>query len=55
VATFSVAAVVGGFLLLPYATTKFALNGFFTSLRHELISNDTGVSVTLCHVGFVSK
>ncbi|RLV84447.1 hypothetical protein DV515_00016217 [Chloebia gouldiae] len=34
-----------------YSATKFALDGFFSSLRHELITQKRDVSVTLCILG----
>ncbi|KFP25709.1 Hydroxysteroid 11-beta-dehydrogenase 1-like [Colius striatus] len=36
-----------------YSATKFALDGFFTSLRHELIMQKRNVSVTLCILGLI--
>ena len=32
----------------PYASTKFALNGFFGSLQHELAMKNSNVSLTIC-------
>uniref|UniRef100_A0A674JW93 11-beta-hydroxysteroid dehydrogenase 1 n=1 Tax=Terrapene triunguis TaxID=2587831 RepID=A0A674JW93_9SAUR len=37
----------------PYSATKFALDGFFSSLRQELIIQKVDVSITLCILGFV--
>jgi len=34
-----------------YPTTKFAMNGFFSTLRQELLLRNTGVSVTTCIIG----
>jgi len=39
--------------MLPYASTKSALNTFFTGLRQELIQEHSNVSVTLVHLGLV--
>ncbi|XP_007896936.2 hydroxysteroid 11-beta-dehydrogenase 1-like protein [Callorhinchus milii] len=36
-----------------YSATKFALGGFFTSLRHELAMQRKHVSVTLCFLGLI--
>ncbi|XP_041566840.2 hydroxysteroid 11-beta-dehydrogenase 1-like protein isoform X1 [Taeniopygia guttata] len=36
-----------------YSATKFALDGFFSSLRHELIMQKKDVSVTLCILGLI--
>ncbi|XP_029470303.1 hydroxysteroid 11-beta-dehydrogenase 1-like protein [Rhinatrema bivittatum] len=36
-----------------YSATKFALEGFFGSLRHELIMRGVDVSITLCILGLV--
>ncbi|NXO28876.1 DHI1L protein, partial [Cisticola juncidis] len=36
-----------------YSATKFALDGFFGSLRHELIMQRRNVSVTLCILGLI--
>lgn len=36
-----------------YSATKFALDGFFGSLRHELIMQKRNVSVTLCILGLI--
>lgn len=37
----------------PYSATKFALDGFFSSLRQELIIQNVDVSITLCILGFI--
>jgi len=37
--------------LLPYSTTKFAIEGFFGGLRAELQSR--GISLTMCYLGLV--
>ncbi|XP_043933066.1 corticosteroid 11-beta-dehydrogenase isozyme 1 isoform X2 [Protopterus annectens] len=36
-----------------YSATKFALDGFFGTLRHELILQNFNVSVTLCVISFI--
>ncbi|XP_035665555.1 hydroxysteroid 11-beta-dehydrogenase 1-like protein [Branchiostoma floridae] len=36
-----------------YAGTKFALDGFFTSLRQELVMQGVNVSITYCVIGLV--
>ncbi|NWS32980.1 DHI1L protein, partial [Polioptila caerulea] len=36
-----------------YSAAKFALDGFFSSLRHELIMQKRNVSVTLCILGLI--
>ncbi|XP_042650164.1 hydroxysteroid 11-beta-dehydrogenase 1-like protein [Tyto alba] len=33
---------------LPYSATKFALDGFFSSLSHELMMQKKNVSITVC-------
>ncbi|GAA6096768.1 hydroxysteroid 11-beta-dehydrogenase 1-like protein [Tachysurus ichikawai] len=38
---------------LPYSATKFALNGFFGSLQHELYMKQSNVSVTVCTLGLI--
>ncbi|XP_058256256.1 hydroxysteroid 11-beta-dehydrogenase 1-like protein [Hemibagrus wyckioides] len=38
---------------LPYAATKFALNGFFGSLQHDLAMKHSNVSVTICTLGLI--
>uniref|UniRef100_A0A1A8JYG2 Hydroxysteroid (11-beta) dehydrogenase 1-like n=2 Tax=Nothobranchius kuhntae TaxID=321403 RepID=A0A1A8JYG2_NOTKU len=37
----------------PYASTKFALNGFFGSLSHELAMKKSNVSVSICTLGLI--
>ncbi|XP_013860025.1 hydroxysteroid 11-beta-dehydrogenase 1-like protein [Austrofundulus limnaeus] len=37
----------------PYASTKFALNGFFGSLYHELAMRRSNVSVSICTLGLI--
>ncbi|NXC40963.1 DHI1L protein, partial [Penelope pileata] len=36
-----------------YSATKFALDGFFSSLRHELMMQGSSTSVTLCILGLI--
>ncbi|KFW72595.1 Hydroxysteroid 11-beta-dehydrogenase 1-like [Pygoscelis adeliae] len=36
-----------------YSATKFALDGFFSSLRHELIMQKKNISITLCILGLI--
>ncbi|ESN90725.1 hypothetical protein HELRODRAFT_185224 [Helobdella robusta] len=38
---------------LPYASSKGAVNTFFTGLRQEFIKDNLNVSLTLVHLGFV--
>ncbi|XP_047444144.1 hydroxysteroid 11-beta-dehydrogenase 1-like protein [Mugil cephalus] len=37
----------------PYTSTKFALNGFFGSLHHELALKKSNVSISICTLGFI--
>uniref|UniRef100_A0A8D0GR66 Hydroxysteroid 11-beta-dehydrogenase 1-like protein n=1 Tax=Sphenodon punctatus TaxID=8508 RepID=A0A8D0GR66_SPHPU len=37
----------------PYTATKFALEGFFASLRQELVMQQKEVSVTVCILGLI--
>ncbi|XP_012736367.2 hydroxysteroid 11-beta-dehydrogenase 1-like protein [Fundulus heteroclitus] len=38
---------------LPYTSTKFALNGFFGSLHHELAMKRSNVSISICTLGLI--
>ncbi|XP_036442606.1 hydroxysteroid 11-beta-dehydrogenase 1-like protein isoform X1 [Colossoma macropomum] len=38
---------------LPYIATKFALNGFFGSLQHELVMKQSNVSISICILGLI--
>ncbi|XP_076880559.1 hydroxysteroid 11-beta-dehydrogenase 1-like protein [Brachyhypopomus gauderio] len=38
---------------LPYIATKFAVNGFFGSLQHELAMKQSNVSISICILGYV--
>ncbi|KAM4797445.1 11-beta-hydroxysteroid dehydrogenase 1 [Rhinophrynus dorsalis] len=49
----SVAGKVGLPLSVPYSTTKFALDGFFSSLRMEFTLQKTNVSITLCVISYI--
>ncbi|XP_071377633.1 hydroxysteroid 11-beta-dehydrogenase 1-like protein [Centroberyx affinis] len=37
----------------PYTSTKFALNGFFGSLQHELAMKKSNVSISICTLGLI--
>ncbi|NXC42630.1 DHI1 dehydrogenase, partial [Penelope pileata] len=50
----SVAGKAGSPFIAPYSATKFALEGFFSSLRHELIIENVNVSITLCILGYIN-
>ncbi|CAH1241864.1 HSD11B1L [Branchiostoma lanceolatum] len=49
----SIAGKIGNPFTAFYAATKFGLDGFFTSLRQELVMQDINVSVTYCVIGFI--
>jgi len=40
-------------LVAPYTSTKFALNGFFGSLQHELAMKKSSVSISICILGLI--
>uniref|UniRef100_A0A8C5P7I1 11-beta-hydroxysteroid dehydrogenase 1 n=1 Tax=Leptobrachium leishanense TaxID=445787 RepID=A0A8C5P7I1_9ANUR len=44
---------VGAPFTVPYSTTKFALDGFFSSLRMEFKQQNTNVSITLCVISYI--
>lgn len=44
---------MSGPFALPYSATKFALNGFFGGLQHELAMQGSNVSVTICILGLI--
>ncbi|CAJ0954006.1 unnamed protein product [Ranitomeya imitator] len=44
---------VGSPLTVPYTTTKFALDGFFSSLRMEFYQQKVNVSITLCVISYI--
>uniref|UniRef100_A0A3Q3R3B7 Hydroxysteroid (11-beta) dehydrogenase 1-like b n=1 Tax=Monopterus albus TaxID=43700 RepID=A0A3Q3R3B7_MONAL len=37
----------------PYTSTKFALNGFFGALQHELSMKKSNVSISICTLGLI--
>ncbi|XP_069550984.1 hydroxysteroid 11-beta-dehydrogenase 1-like protein [Brachyistius frenatus] len=37
----------------PYTATKFALNGFFGSLYHELAMKKSNISISICTLGLI--
>ncbi|KFQ57654.1 Corticosteroid 11-beta-dehydrogenase isozyme 1, partial [Pelecanus crispus] len=49
----SMAGKAGAPFTAPYSATKFALDGFFSSLRHEFIIDKVNVSITLCILGYI--
>ncbi|KAM6370296.1 11-beta-hydroxysteroid dehydrogenase 1-like [Pluvialis apricaria] len=49
----SMAGKVGFPFTVPYSATKFALDGFFSSLRQEFSMQSINVSITLCILGFI--
>ncbi|XP_078661616.1 hydroxysteroid 11-beta-dehydrogenase 1-like protein [Branchiostoma floridae x Branchiostoma belcheri] len=49
----SIAGKIGNPFTSFYAATKFGLDGFFASLRQELVMQDINVSVTYCVIGFI--
>ncbi|NXW42920.1 DHI1 dehydrogenase, partial [Nyctiprogne leucopyga] len=49
----SLAGKTSGPFTAPYSATKFALDGFFSSLRHEFIIEKVNVSITLCILGYI--
>ncbi|NXS90593.1 DHI1 dehydrogenase, partial [Jacana jacana] len=49
----SMAGKVGFPFTVPYSATKFALDGFFSSLRQEFTFQSINVSITLCILGFI--
>ncbi|XP_067414929.1 11-beta-hydroxysteroid dehydrogenase 1-like [Emydura macquarii macquarii] len=50
----STAGKIGVPFVAPYSATKFALDGFFSSLRQELIVENINVSITLCVLGHIA-
>ncbi|NXI91009.1 DHI1 dehydrogenase, partial [Psophia crepitans] len=50
----SLAGKVASPFVAPYSATKFALDGFFSSLRHEFIVDKVNVSITLCILGYIN-
>ncbi|XP_061327791.1 11-beta-hydroxysteroid dehydrogenase 1-like [Pezoporus flaviventris] len=49
----SMAGRIGTPFIAPYTATKFALEGFFSSLRQEFIMEKVNVSITLCVLGYI--
>ncbi|NXJ68076.1 DHI1 dehydrogenase, partial [Rostratula benghalensis] len=49
----SMAGKSSGPFTAPYSATKFALDGFFSSLRQEFIIDKVNVSITLCILGYI--
>ncbi|NXC66378.1 DHI1 dehydrogenase, partial [Anhinga anhinga] len=49
----SMAGKTSGPFTAPYSATKFALDGFFSSLRHEFNIDKVNVSITLCILGYI--
>ncbi|XP_057696209.1 hydroxysteroid 11-beta-dehydrogenase 1-like protein [Corythoichthys intestinalis] len=39
--------------VVPYTSTKFALNGFFGALSHELAMKNSSVMITICTLGLI--
>ncbi|NWI74961.1 DHI1 dehydrogenase, partial [Dryoscopus gambensis] len=50
----SMAGRIGGPFTAPYSATKFALDGFFSSLRQEFIIDKINVSITVCILGYIN-
>ncbi|NXK34369.1 DHI1 dehydrogenase, partial [Piprites chloris] len=50
----SVAGKIGSPFITSYSATKFALDGFFSSLRQEFIMDKINVSITLCILGYIN-
>ncbi|XP_066482429.1 11-beta-hydroxysteroid dehydrogenase 1 isoform X2 [Tiliqua scincoides] len=50
----SMAGKVGFPFVVPYSATKFALDGFFSSLRQEFAIQNTNISITLCILGLIN-
>lgn len=44
---------LAGPFTVPYTSTKFALNGFFGSLQHELAMKSSNVSLSICTLGLI--
>ncbi|XP_053403022.1 hydroxysteroid 11-beta-dehydrogenase 1-like protein [Mercenaria mercenaria] len=42
-------------LTASYSEAKFALDGFFSALRQELMTHNSGISITQCVLGYISK
>ena len=51
--TFYISAKMYQPYFLAYVSSKFALTGFFGGLRLELQMRGSGVSITICFLGFI--
>jgi corticosteroid 11-beta-dehydrogenase isozyme 1 len=40
-------------MIAPYSASKFALDGFFSTIRTELYITKVNVSITLCVLGLI--
>ncbi|KAF6718538.1 Hydroxysteroid 11-beta-dehydrogenase 1-like protein [Oryzias melastigma] len=49
----SIGGRVNSPFVAPYTSTKFALNGFFGSLHHELAMKKSNVSISICTLGLI--
>nr|XP_033773613.1 corticosteroid 11-beta-dehydrogenase isozyme 1 [Geotrypetes seraphini] len=50
----SIAGKIGQAFVVPYSATKFALDGFFSSLRQEFILKNVNISITLCILSLIN-
>uniref|UniRef100_A0A8D2KL12 11-beta-hydroxysteroid dehydrogenase 1 n=1 Tax=Urocitellus parryii TaxID=9999 RepID=A0A8D2KL12_UROPR len=50
----SLAGKIAHPLIAPYSASKFALDGFFSSLRKEYLVTKVNVSITLCILGLIN-
>lgn len=50
----SMAGKIANPLLAPYSASKFALDGFFSSIRKEYFVTKVNVSITLCVLGLIN-
>ncbi|XP_077013796.1 11-beta-hydroxysteroid dehydrogenase 1 [Tamandua tetradactyla] len=50
----SLAGKIANPLIAPYAASKFALDGFFSSIRKEYSVTNVNVSITLCVLGLIN-
>ncbi|XP_037680684.1 corticosteroid 11-beta-dehydrogenase isozyme 1 isoform X1 [Choloepus didactylus] len=50
----SIAGKIASPLIAPYAASKFALDGFFSSIRKEYSVTKVNVSITLCVLGLIN-
>ncbi|XP_068175312.1 hydroxysteroid 11-beta-dehydrogenase 1-like protein [Antennarius striatus] len=49
----SLAGKLSNPFVAPYASTKFALTGFFGALQHELAIKKSNVSISICTLGLI--